>query len=729
MRSQSAGEITVLAGADYGVHGRVKIANGDGTLVDYSSYFERITIDEDIDQPTAQATVEFRRDASSTLSLAPLREDSTLNRLDDGTTYSPALDAGRLITIEVATVAIGASPAAGDWKEVFRGYLDSVDAASSTVSIVCRDQGGVLVDRWIEEERPYGYDTGIEVVMQAILDDTLGAGVVTLTTTGTPSFNIRTYNQQSEPIMDALRTLAHQIGWDIRYKWNGSAYALTLYEPARSNTTPDRSFTADLYYGVTRLSLDRVDVRNAITINYRDSADSYKRKNLSTTDATSIARYGRRFFGITESDESAVDTAAEASLLIGNILLDLKDPKAEMEIEAQFFWPAELGDLYRFPDNDVHFSTNQDWAVTTIRHELWGGTGRTYLQVRGTPSGGFLTWIAKPRVPPTRPLFDRVLNFREVSRTATVATVGWELESDADEQWLWLITPAQPLSADPVDSFVGAPTLRLTAATTSHAVTVPAQGLITYGRLMPVFANGIVGRAWDFTVQPGTAERLIQQAEITATAADDVNVRVYVADPTPASDITIEYAVVGCTATPASGTIAAASVTADIATTGYVDFTVTRGTGTSGRITFTATSTDRLSDSDSVDIPATRLIGGGTAPTVATGLAANQIGTGATITVAGTDLAGTVTLTTGTGISVGIGAGSTIFTVTFGTAFSAAPHGVISPNNSDATTLGGSSALPYYIAPTTTTVPVSIGLATPGMSSSTVYKWSYVVIG
>lgn len=618
MRTQSAGESTLLAGANYAIFQRVKVKNGaisgSSTLIDYSDYVERVTVDEDIDQPTAQATVEFRRDASSTVSLAPLRTDSTLNVAFDGVTYSPALDAGRQITIEVATVAIGSTPAAGDWKLLFKGYVDSVDAASPTVRIVCRDEGGILVDRWVETEAPYGYDTAMETVIQQLLDNTLGVSdAPALYTPVSPSFLQRTYTQASEPVMDALVAFVQQIGWDVRYRWdNGtSAFRLTLYAPPRSNTTPDRTFGPATYFDVSRLTLDRAGVRNYITVNHRVAPGGTLRTDTAISDATSIARYGRRFFGITESDESSVDTAGEATTLITAILSDLKDPKAEMEIEAQFFWPAQLHDLYRFSTNAVHFNTNQDWAVTNIRHELYRGTGRTYLQVRGTPAGGYLTWQARrdnPIQPPSRPLFNGISNFRETARSATAVTVGWSAETTALEYWVWLSTPAQPIGTDPYLALVGAPYARLTAASTSYEVTVPQQGLITYGRLAPVYANGLLGRTWDFTVQPGTAERLIQRVSITSATATGLVITVAVANPTTGSDILVTPVVSGCTVAEGAQTILAANVTDNIATTGTVVFTVTKGSGAgAGRITFTATSTDRLPDVDAVDVPSSTL--------------------------------------------------------------------------------------------------------------------------
>lgn len=100
------------------------------------------------------------------------------------------------------------------------------------------------------------------------------------------------------------------------------------------------------------------------------------------------------------------------------------------------------------------------------------------------------------------------------------------------------------------------------------------------------------------------------RATVQSTTASQIVVRVAVADPVAQSgqDVSIAYVATGTgTVTPASPqTILSANVTADLATTGFIDFTITRPAfqaGT-GRIVFTATRTNRTADLDAVDVPA-----------------------------------------------------------------------------------------------------------------------------
>lgn len=121
-------------------------------------------------------------------------------------------------------------------------------------------------------------------------------------------------------------------------------------------------------------------------------------------------------------------------------------------------------------------------------------------------------------------------------------------------------------------------------------------------------------------------------------------------------------------------------------------------------------------------------IGGGTTPSIATGLDSTRIGTGYTLTIEGKDTAGTITLVTGTGISANVSLGVSMFTVTFGTAYAANPHGVVSSRNRFAADLAAAASGAYFIDPITTDFSL-ICSKDITFAASTTYKWSYTVIG
>lgn len=108
------------------------------------------------------------------------------------------------------------------------------------------------------------------------------------------------------------------------------------------------------------------------------------------------------------------------------------------------------------------------------------------------------------------------------------------------------------------------------------------------------------------------------------------------------------------------------------------------------------------------------IVSGGSAPAIAALPAAC---TTPTVAVSGTDTAGTITVTTGTGCATN----GALANITFASAFGAAPRVVLTPVGTAAQTLG------VYIDDTVTTSAFRIGSnATP--TDSTAYKWNYLVI-
>ena len=112
------------------------------------------------------------------------------------------------------------------------------------------------------------------------------------------------------------------------------------------------------------------------------------------------------------------------------------------------------------------------------------------------------------------------------------------------------------------------------------------------------------------------------------------------------------------------------------------------------------------------------IVGTGTAPTIAAGVGA---GTSPTVAVTGHDLAGQISVTSGTLPLVS----AVIFTLTFNAAFSAAPYIVFSPANSATALLSGATMV--FVTSTTTTFTFTAGPT--GLAGATAYLWNYVVIG
>ncbi len=108
------------------------------------------------------------------------------------------------------------------------------------------------------------------------------------------------------------------------------------------------------------------------------------------------------------------------------------------------------------------------------------------------------------------------------------------------------------------------------------------------------------------------------------------------------------------------------------------------------------------------------IITGGGTPGIAAGTAAC---TSPTVSVSGDDTSGTITITTGSGC---VSSGK-LATVTFATAFGAAPHVTLTPGGSNALALGA-----YVDDSTISTTAFDLGTSsTP--ANATTYKWNYWV--
>jgi len=115
------------------------------------------------------------------------------------------------------------------------------------------------------------------------------------------------------------------------------------------------------------------------------------------------------------------------------------------------------------------------------------------------------------------------------------------------------------------------------------------------------------------------------------------------------------------------------------------------------------------------------LIGGGATPTIAAGAGA---GTGPTISVTGTDLAGYITITTGTLPTLS----AAIATITFALPYSSAPRTVqITPAGPNSAALSGVSMV-YVDQSNITPSSFPLTSGTTALTAATTYKWYYSTI-
>lgn len=293
MRTITGPQRTQIAAGTLAIFSKLEIQNPDLAWVDVSTslstpdWFNEATLSESIDQVSQSFTAVLLRDAGS-LSLAPLRTDSTINR-NSVPAYAPMLDVRRMWRVSIAVIAQGSTPISTDWKEVGKGYIDTIDVqgSPSTITITGRDLLAQILDHYMRgvdgitpfpPYSPSGTDS-METVIQQILDDELGTGRanvgssgITLYTPVSPSYVMKPYTTGAGGLMDALTKVAQLAGMVLRYRYDASdVLRLTLLKPPRTATVADWTIGKDEYSVIPINKLDITGVRTYIDLFYIDS--------------------------------------------------------------------------------------------------------------------------------------------------------------------------------------------------------------------------------------------------------------------------------------------------------------------------------------------------------------------------------------------------------------------------------------------------------------------------
>lgn len=240
------------------------------------------------------------------------------------------------------------------------------------------------------------------VPLEDLVDQILADNGITLTVEvpSSPSWNVKPYIQQRESVMDAIQAIVDQLGWWVRFEWHSasSSYRLTIAEPDRASATVHKVLDEVEEDECDELGVKVWDIRNLVRVIYGDSSSldpggGPTRIIREVSDATSIAKYGRRFMEVAEADGSNIDTSTEADRLANAILSDLKEPT----IGTSYSFPVdvylELGDRITLPADTLRFTTAQTLAVQSLRHTFVAETARTHVTLRGAPAAHAAGWL------------------------------------------------------------------------------------------------------------------------------------------------------------------------------------------------------------------------------------------------------------------------------------------------------------------------------------------------
>lgn len=219
-------------------------------------------------------------------------------------------------------------------------------------------------------------------------------------------------------------------GW-YNGQWNG--YDLYLY--AGTGAGDSYSINASSYTTITPATTWETvpdnTTRYAI-VNSNDTGDG-------------LYLYGPRRMRITEAAGSQIDIKAEARAMARAIYNDLSRFNKAISVEVDYFYPVQLGDLLTFEANDVIFDSDIDLAVVGITHNLGADISgnqknSTVLELRGQPSGGYLSWFLRegalgiapnPRFPAT-PSNLSTSTGQDIAGTTSWVKCEWDYNSELD---------------------------------------------------------------------------------------------------------------------------------------------------------------------------------------------------------------------------------------------------------------------------------------------------------
>lgn len=391
----------------------------------------------------------------------PRDQNSPWNNLGVG--FNPLIWPNRQVILDLQETAAGIDPVPANWVRMFVGLLgDRIETDGPRVRVQCRDLAKRLQDAFIFEERIYGSEGGTpaQEVIQNIIDDELGSGVVTLRVADNPGFMVLPYRVEYKSVWDAIQQVVNQFGWFLGYRWWGptGSFELVLMEPPRDKTTADFQYNWEDEVFVRSLDITDRDIRNSVKVIYRDAATDLP-ASVTVTDASSINEFGLRRMQIEEGDSLLITNAAQATALGQAAVDDLSQMTGEFNVTLAF--QIFLDVFSSFSLFDPKMSTSTDlYAVESVSHSLNWDTGvmRTSALCSTRVIGGHRRWLDMEARPGASPPIEtgeigrsRIDTDRVIPRAITAEEalqVVDDLGTATDALFEWVTIPGFELDFD-----------------------------------------------------------------------------------------------------------------------------------------------------------------------------------------------------------------------------------------------------------------------------------------
>lgn len=315
------------------------------------------------------------------------------NELPLADRYSPLLDRYNEIMVEAAISTDGNPPSL--WVPIFHGLLgDEIDSevdadAGLVIRVNARDMAKRLQDDFILEPITFQNMYASQII-QALLDQRFGAGVIQLRVIGQDDYWVEDVTFEYIDTFQALQTFCEQSDKDIRYMLDpgDGQIKLTYWTPDLTMTPVWTIQESDIFRESLRTS--DASLRHGVVIRYVDG--NGQRQEVRLVDP-SLKKPNEplRIALIEEADTSTIRDATAATRMANAVFNALKTIPATTRLTVPFTPYMKLFDvievtnprlrsepeLYAIEDIEWNF-TADDWTVNVtasesvkIRHMVW----------------------------------------------------------------------------------------------------------------------------------------------------------------------------------------------------------------------------------------------------------------------------------------------------------------------------------------------------------------------
>jgi len=346
---------------------RVTVKDHGDNWRDISARVKSLSYSDDMESDSCSVSISIRNQYSAYVSttpnvnLDPLDEDSDFNKVS--AVYYPLLARYNEIKVEVT------KNAGVNWYEIFRGYvgpgnviIDTDVEGDDTITVKPVDTSFPYKEFYFYDPLIYKDADAVSIMGQMFADHKFTQSIVE---TDAPGFHVEEYQTGEINIWESQQKLLEPTGYIYRIKWDSgsSSFKPTVYDPLRTNTTPD--WTCDGEFKHRKIDLDESDVRSEVVIFYR-LRDVGTLKTFQLSNDSARLKYGipdgsggrlhKTMWYLTQgigARHSMIDMVSEAQTLCEYMLHDLEEPAPDIEIQLPYIHPGiEAHDLISFVGRD-----------------------------------------------------------------------------------------------------------------------------------------------------------------------------------------------------------------------------------------------------------------------------------------------------------------------------------------------------------------------------------------